>query len=51
MDRMSREVGIKKKSKKKQAEETAALEEESPWSVLDQLELPAEKKSKKSSKK
>ena len=40
-----------KKSKKKQAEETAALEEESPWSVLDQLELPAEKKPKKSSKK
>ena len=39
------------KSKKKQKEELAVEEEESPWSVLDQLELPAEKKSKKSPKK
>jgi uncharacterized metal-binding protein YceD (DUF177 family) len=39
------------KSKKKQKEELAVEEEESPWSVLDQLELPEEKKSKKSPKK
>lgn len=40
-----------KKSKKQQKEEAAFPEEESPWSVLDQLELPTENKQKKPGKK